>query len=168
LKWRWIAGAAALSLLLRASSRRGRAAEAAPQLRSHFARIARLRLVAACQSLDGRIEEQALGELFDWIVAEMCRRTGTCEIGELVHWAVSEGQEGADLVSAQVTRDSVERLPAPVLQAIDGCQGRLFAGVLLHETLMEAGRRSLPELRRHAAAEQRSLAPHRAFETPTA
>lgn len=152
MKWRWIAGAAAISLLLRASSRRGRAAQATPQLRRHFARIARLRLVAACQSLDGRIPERALGKLFDWIVAEMCRRTGTCDVRELVQWAVSEGQEGADAVSAQVTRDAVERLPAQALQAIDDCQGRLFAGVLLHETLMEAGRRALPELQRHAAA----------------
>lgn len=151
MKKRWIAAAAGLAFLLRSSSRKSQPT-ATPRMRRHFARVARLRLVAACPSLDGRIRERALYDSFDWIAAEMCRRTGSCDIGALMQWAIREGQERSDDVSAEVARDAVERLPAPVLRAIDGCQGRLFAGVLLHETLTEAGRRALPELQRYAAS----------------
>ena len=46
------------------------------------------------------------------------------------------------VVYDEVTRDAVDRLPAPVLAVIDDCQGRIVAGVILDQSLSESGRRT--------------------------
>jgi hypothetical protein len=142
-----VALAAAVLLLLRGSrQRRGR--RGADGLRAHFARVARLRLIAACPRLDGVLTEADLKLLFDWIFAELCRRTGTAGLRELVGWSLAQGQGRSAELNADVTRAAVDRLPQPALAEIDSCDGRTVAGVLLDEALTEAGHRYAPQLRR--------------------
>jgi hypothetical protein len=114
------------------------------EFRTHFPHIARLRLVAACPGLDGLLQETDLRMLFDWILLQLYGRTQTSGFGELMQWTVEHGESESLQLVAEVTRDSVDRLPAPVLEVIDGCEGRMVAGVILDQALSESGKRIRP------------------------
>ena len=87
--------------------------------------------------------------LFDWILLRIYGRTGTSGFGELMRWSVVHGQAETTALTADVSREAVERLPQPVLAVIDNCQGRAVAAVLIDQSLTEAGERIGPELARH-------------------
>lgn len=147
--WFGIAAALLFLFLLASWSRRQKQKAAVSGIRSHFPHIARLRLIAACPGLDGVLQETELRMLFDWILLQLCGRTQTSDFGQLMRWTVEHGEgETLQLVS-EVTRDAVDRLPAPVLQVIDGCEGRVLAGVLIDQSLSESGRKIQPELDRN-------------------
>jgi hypothetical protein len=141
--WLWISAGILVVLLASWARRRSQGATLA-QFRTHFPHIARLRLVAACPGLDGLLQEADLRILFDWILLEMNQRTQTANLRELMQWTVEQGEGEALQLVAEVTRDAVDRLPAPVLSVIDGCEGRTFAGVILDQALGESGRRMKP------------------------
>ena len=143
--WVWIAAAVVLAALLIAYVRGRRQKAALAAFRTHFPHIARLRLIAACPGLDGILQEAELRMLFDWIMLQLYGRTQTSGFGELMQWTMDHGESESLQLVAEVTRDAVDRLPAPVLEVIDGCEGRTVAGVILDQALGEAGRRSTPE-----------------------
>ena len=143
--WLWIAAAVVLILLL-ASLARGRKQKAAvATIRTHFPHVARLRLVAACPGLDGVLHEADLYMLFDWIMLQLYGRTHTSGFSELMQWSVQHGESESLELVAEVTRDAVDRLPAPVLHMIDGCEGRTVVGVILDQALSESSRRFRPK-----------------------
>ena len=131
----------AILVALASIGRRQKQREAVRSLRAQFGHIARLRLVAACQGLDGVLDEADLRFVFDWILIELCRRTRTSSLGELMQWPVKRGEPALAELTAEVTREAVDRLPRPVLAAIDTCEGRTVAGVILDEALTAAGQR---------------------------
>lgn len=139
----WLAVAAALLGLfwIGSLSRRNKQRETVAALRANFPPIARMRLVSACPGLEGVIQETDLRLLFDWILLQLYGRTGTPGIGELMQWTLEHGEGETLLLMAEVTRDAVDRLPAPVLAVIDGCEGRTLAAVLIDQSLTEAGER---------------------------
>lgn len=145
--WVWIAVAAAIAALLVIYARGRRQKAALSEFHTHFPRIARLRLVAACPGLDGILQEAELRMLFDWIMLQLYGRTHTSGFGELIQWTMDHGESESLQLVAEVTRDAVDRLPAPVLEVIDGCEGRTVAGVILDQALGESGRRSTPEMK---------------------
>ena len=65
-----------------------------------------------------------------------------------MQWSIDHGQSETTALTADVSREAVERLPQPVLAVIDNCQGREVAAVLIDQSLMEAGERIRPELDR--------------------
>jgi hypothetical protein len=65
-----------------------------------------------------------------------------------MQWTVEQGEGEALQLVAEVTRDAVDRLPAPVLAMIDGCEGRTVAGVILDQALSESGKRMNPSTAR--------------------
>ena len=142
--WVWIAIAVAIAALLVITVRGRRQKAALAEFRTHFPRIARLRLVAACPGLDGVLREAELRMLFDWIMLQLYGRTQTSGFGELMAWTIDHGESESLQLVAEVTRDAVDRLSAPVLELIDGCEGRTVAGVILDQALGESGRRSTP------------------------
>ena len=133
---------------LASTGRKAKQKEALAGLRREFPRIARLRLVAACPGLDGVLGEAELRMLFDWILLQSYGRTQTSNIGELMRWSVEHGAAASTALTADVSREAVERLPQPVLTVIDDCQGREVAAVLIDQSLTEAGERISPELNR--------------------
>lgn len=141
MKWLLIIGAVVLLFMFASARRRAKQRAAVRGLRQHFPHIARLRLVAACPGLDGLVDEASLRMLFDWMLIELYRRTGTSKFGELMRWHI-DNPGRADELMANVTRDAVDRLPAPVLAEIDTWKGRSMAAVILDESLIEAGRRT--------------------------
>ena len=149
--WLWIVAALVLLLLFASLARRRKQKAAVATLRTHFPHIARLRLVAACPGLDGVLHEADLRMLFDWIMLQFYGRTHTSGFGELMQWTIQHGEGESLQLVAEVTRDAVNRLPTPVLAVIDGCEGRIVAGVILDQALSESGRRFQPELQRPAA-----------------
>ena len=94
--------------------------------------------------------EADLRMLFDWILLRIYGRTGTSQFGELMQWSIKHGQAETTALIADVSREAVERLPQPVLAAIDNCQGRELAAVLIDQALTEAGERISPDLSRSA------------------
>ena len=148
MKWLLILAGIAVLIALASMGRRQKQRDAVRSLRTGFAHVARMRLVAACKGVDGVLDEADLRFLFDWIAIELCRRTGTSSLGELMHWSVNRGEAAVTELTADVTRQAVDRLPQPVLAAIDACEGRMVAGVILDEALTEAGQRLAPQLRR--------------------
>ena len=148
--WLWLILAIVVLVLLARLGRKQRQREAVAAIRRQFRHLARLRLVAACPGLDGVLDEASLGLLFDWILIELCRRTGTSGIGELMQWSIAKGEAEAARLTAEITREAVDRLPQPVLAVIDDCDGRTVVGVILDEALTEAGHRFAPELRKAA------------------
>ena len=146
--WLWIVAAAVLLLLLAGYARRRKQKAAVATLRTHFPHIARLRLVAACPGLDGVLHEADLRMLFDWIMLQFYGRTHTSGFGELMQWTTEHGEGETLQLVAEVTRDAVDRLPTPALAVIDGCEGRIVAGVILDQALSESGRRFQSELER--------------------
>ena len=112
------------------------------RLRDEFPKIGRLRLVAACPGLDGVLEQGDLRQLFDWIMIQLFRRSNTSSLTGLMNWSIKQGEEAANAMTAEVTREAVDRLPARSLAAIDECQGREFAAVVLDQALAEAGERA--------------------------
>jgi hypothetical protein len=144
----WLLLIAAIVALfwLASTGRKAKQKEAVAKLRREFPRIARLRLVAACPGLDGVLEEAELRMLFDWILLQMYGRTRASGLGELMQWSIDHGAEQTASLTADVALDAVQRLPQPVLQVIDNCQGRAVAAVLIDQSLTEAGERISPEL----------------------
>jgi hypothetical protein len=141
--WLWISGGVFVVLLASWARKRKQRATVA-EFRTHFPHIARLRLVAACPGLDGLLQETDLRMLFDWILLQLYGRTQTSSFGELMQWTVEQGEGEALQLVAEVTRDAVDRLPAPVLAVIDDCEGRTVAGVILDQALSESGKRIKP------------------------
>ena len=131
--------------------RKARQREAVKALRRQFPHIARLRLVSACPGLDGVLREAELRMLFDWMLLRLYGHTGTSGLGELMQWSLRHGEAETTALTAEISREAVERLPQPVLAAIDACEGRAVAAVLLDQALMEAGQRVAPKLRRETA-----------------
>lgn len=146
----WLVIAAALLLLFLAASwsRKRKQKAAVAGIRAHFPRIARLRLIAACPGLDGILQETELRLLFDWILVQLYGRTQTSDFGDLMRWTIEHGEGESLQLMSEVTRDAVDRLPAPVLQIIDGCEGRVLAAVIIDQALSETGRNIAPELNR--------------------
>jgi hypothetical protein len=144
--WLGIAAALLLIFLLASWGRKQKQKAAVTGIRIHFPHIARLRLVAACPGLDGVLQEMELRMLFDWILLQLYGRTRTSDFGDLMRWTIEHGEgETLELVS-EVTREAVDRLSSPVLQVIDNCEGRVFAGVLIDQAVSESGRKIAPEL----------------------
>ena len=141
--WLWIS-VGVLVVLLASWARNRKQRATVTEFRMHFPHIARLRLVAACPGLDGLLQESDLRMLFDWILLQLYGRTQTSGFGELMQWTVEQGEGEALQLVAEVTRDAVDRLPAPVLAVIDGCEGRTVAGVILDQALGESGKRMKP------------------------
>jgi hypothetical protein len=133
---------------LASTGRKAKQKEALAGLRREFPRIARLRLVAACPGLDGVLGEAELRMLFDWILLQSYGRTQTSDLGELMRWSVEHGAAESTVLTADLSREAIERLPKPVLTVIDDCQGRAVAAVLIDQSLTEAGERIRPELNR--------------------
>ena len=146
--WLLLILAAAALFWLASLGRKAKQREALTGLRREFPHIARLRLVAACPGLDGVLAEAELRMLFDWILLQIHGRTGTSDLGELMQWSVKHGEAETTALTADVSREAVERLPQPVLAIIDDCQGREVAAVLIDQSLTEAGERIKPELAR--------------------
>jgi len=144
--WLLLILAVAALFWLASIGRKAKQKQAVAGLRREFPRIARLRLVAACPGLDGVLGEADLRMLFDWILLRIYGRTGTSQFGELMQWSIKHGQAETTALTADVSREAVERLPQPVLAAIDNCQGRELAAVLIDQSLTEAGERIGPEL----------------------
>ena len=131
--------------------RSSRERQALAELRREFPRVARLRLVAACPGLDGLLEEADLRMLFDWILFQLYGRTGAASLDQLMQWSLKEGEARTTKLTADVSREAVGRLPKPVLAAIEACEGREVAAVLIDQALMEAGQRVAPRLKRTSA-----------------
>jgi hypothetical protein len=149
--WLLLALAAAALFWLASIGRKAKRREAVGGLRREFPRIARLRLVAACPGLDGVLADAELRMLFDWILLQLYGRTMTSDLGELMQWSVRHGVAETTALTADVSRLAVERLPRPVLAAIDNCQGRAVAAVLIDQSLTEAGERIRPIAGRDSA-----------------
>lgn len=147
----WIILALVLLFLLASIGRKQKQKDALSLIRRHFPHIARMRLIAACPGLQDVLEEAELRILFDWILIRLYRRTGASGLAELMQWSVAKGEAETARLTAEVTREAVDRLPRSVLAVIDDCKGRTFAAVLLDEALTEAGHRVSPELTRRAA-----------------
>lgn len=131
-----------------AMSRRAKQRAAVRGLRSQFPPIARAKLAAFFPSAAALLSDRLLQALFDWILQEMFRRTRTQSFGRLMQWAIENGSQIEPLTS-EIARAAVDRLPAPVLQKIDGESfGRDLAGGMIKNALDEAGTRIGPELNR--------------------
>ncbi|NUT01698.1 MAG: hypothetical protein HOP96_12065 [Sphingomonas sp.] len=141
MSWSWIAVAALAAVLLALAIRARKQRATVAAFRAQFPHIARLRLIAACPGLDGVLQETELRLLFDWILLQLYGRTQTSDFGELMHWTFEQGEAESLQLVAEVTRDAVDRLPAPVLEVIDACEGRTVAGVILDQSLSESGRK---------------------------
>jgi hypothetical protein len=139
--WISVLAAIAVVILIALAVRRQKEQAAVAAFRSCFPHIARLRLAAACPGLDGVLQETELRMLFDWILLQLHGRTHTSTYRELMQWTVEHGEAESLQLVAEVTRDAVDRLPAPVLAVIDDCQGRTVAGVILDQSLSESGRK---------------------------
>ena len=148
LGWLLLILAVAVLFWLASLGRKTKQREAVTKLRHEFPHIARLRLVAACPGLDGGLGEAELRMLFDWILLKLYGRTGTSNIGELMQWSMKHGEAETTALTADVSREAVERLPQPVLAVIDDCQGREVAAVLIDQSLTEAGERIRPKVDR--------------------
>ena len=146
--WLWFFLAIVLLFTLASFGRKQKQRAAVASIRGHFPRIARMRLIAACPNLEGVLDEASLRMLFDWILIAMYRRTGASDLGELMQWSLQKGDVEAARLTAEVTREAVDRLPQPVLQVIDDCGGRTVAGVLIDEALTESGHRHAPKLKK--------------------
>ncbi len=144
----WLLGLLLPLFALASLSRKAKQRSAVRGLREQFPLVARMRLAAAFPGIDGMVGEPDLGVLFDWILAEMCRRAGVRGFAGLMRWAVVHGDDAAGL-AADVSRAAVDRLPPPVLAVIDGSEGRLLAGVILDQALTESGTRIAPRLDKH-------------------
>ena len=149
--WLLLILAAAALFWLASLDRKAKQREALTGLRREFPHIARLRLVAACPGLDGVLGEAELRMLFDWILLQIHGRTGTSDLGELMQWSIQHGEAETTSLTADVSREAVDRLPQPVLAAIDTCKGREVAAGLIDQALGESGRKITPELNRKYA-----------------
>lgn len=139
--WLLLVLAVVVLFWLASLGRKAKQRKAVAGLRREFPRIARLRLVATCQGLDGVLEEAELRMLFDWILLQMHRRTGAANFGELMQWSLKHGEAETMSLTADISREAVDRLPRAVLTAIDACEGRALAAVLIDQSLSEAGER---------------------------
>ena len=147
MKWLLIFVVLVLIPALAAIGRRQGRRDAVRSLRTHFAHVARMRLVAVCPGLDGALDEAELRFLFDWILVESYRRTGAGNFNELMEWSLTRGEAETTRLTADIARQAVDRLSRSVLAVIDGCEGRTVAGVILDEALTEAGQRLAPHLK---------------------
>jgi predicted tellurium resistance membrane protein TerC len=150
MKWLLIIAAIVMLVLLARLGRHQKQRAAVAGIRRHFPAIARMRLIAACPGLEAVLQDAELRLVFDWILIEMYRRTGTSGLAQLMQWATKKGEAETERLTGEVAREAVDRLPQPVLAVIDDCEGRTVAGVILDEALTEAGHRFAPELRKLA------------------
>ena len=146
--WIILIAIVAFILFMAAKGKKTAQQEALARLRIEFPKVARLRLIAACPGLDGRLEESDLRPLFDWIMIQLFRRSNTSTLRGLMDWSVKQGEAAATALAAEVSREAVDRLPPRVLAGIDDCQGREFAAVVLDQALTEAGERAASKGRR--------------------
>ena len=146
--WLLLILAVAALFWLGSTGRKTKQTEALAKLRREFPRIARLRLVAACPGLDDVLGDAELRMLFDWILLRLHGRTRTSNLAELMQWSLKHGEAETTALTADASREAVERLPQPVLAVIDGCKGREVVAVLIDQSLTEAGERISPELDR--------------------
>jgi hypothetical protein len=147
--WPVLIGGAALLFAGAALSRRAKQRAAVAGLRREFPRIARMRLVAACPSLEGVIDEAMLRRVFDWMLIEMFRRAGVSSFGELMRWSVKQGEVETAWLAVQVTDEAARNLPLPVRSEIDRCGAGIMTSVILNDALTEAGQRISPELEQY-------------------
>ena len=150
MKSKWLLGGAGGVVLLAALDRRRRQQKqqtgAAARLRRQFPRIARMRLVGACPALDTHLRDHHLERIFDWVVDQLCRRSGACNFTALLEWATEQGQPAMNTLASDVSRDAVERLPRRALAIIDDCHGRAYAAAVLDLSLSEAAHRAAPDV----------------------
>jgi len=146
--WLLLVGVVAFVLFMAAKGKKTAQQEALGRLRNEFPKVGRLRLIAACPGLDGVLEEGELRQVFDWIMIQLFRRSNTSSLSGLMDWSVKQGEAAATAMTAEVSREAVGRLPQRVLTAIDDCQGREFAAVVLDQALTEAGERAVTARRR--------------------
>lgn len=146
--WLLLVGVVAFVLFMAAKGKKTAQQEALGRLRNEFPKVGRLRLIAACPGLDGVLEEGELRQVFDWIMIQLFRRSNTSSLSGLMDWSVKQGEAAATAMTAEVSREAVDRLPQRVLTAIDDCQGREFAAVVLDQALTEAGERAVTARRR--------------------
>ena len=138
--WLSVAAAVVIALVVAIYARQRKQRATVAAFRTRFPHIARLRLVAACPGLDGILQETELRMLFDWIFLQLYGRTHTSGYGELMQWTVEHGEAESLQLVAEVTREAVDRFSSPVLEVIDGCEGRTVAAVILDQSLSESGR----------------------------
>jgi hypothetical protein len=146
--WLLLFLAVAALFWLASLGRKAKQQEALAGLRREFPRIARLRLVSACPGLDGVLADAELRMLFDWMLLRLHGRTRTAQLRELLQWSIEHGQAATTALTADVSREAVQRLPQPVLAVIDDCHGREIAAVLIDQSLNEAGERIRPKVER--------------------
>jgi hypothetical protein len=142
--WRWVIGGAAALVVVATLGRRHRQDAAVAGLRSQFAPLARMRLVGACPGLDPVLDDAALAQLFDWMLEDFYRRTGTGDFAGLMRWSADHGPLAANDLSDRVTRLAVDRLPPAALEVIDDCNGRSYAALMIELALNDAGHRIAP------------------------
>jgi hypothetical protein len=146
--WLILIAIVAFILFMAAKGKKTAQQEAFGRLRAEFPKIGRLRLIAACPGLDGVLQEGDLRQVFDWIMIQLFRRSNTSSLSGLMDWSIKQGEAKATAMTAEVAREAVDRLPQRILTAIDDCQGREFAAVVLDQTLTEAGERAISAPRR--------------------
>jgi hypothetical protein len=142
----WIAALLILLFVLASWRRRAKPGAAVRGLRRLFPEIARLRLSAAFPGIEPALSEHLLALQFDWIFHAMCRHAGVTGFAGLMRWAVEQGEAATGMLSSEVARAAVDRLPAPALAIIDKSDGRLLAGVIIEQCLTEAGGRTVQDL----------------------
>lgn len=143
----WLIVGAGVLWALASTGRKERQRQVLAALRRQFPPIARMRLVGACAELDDVLDDASLEPVFDWMYAEMLRRTDSRDFGALMRWATGHEQAQRDALTQAVARDAVERLPRAALKSIDGCHGREFAAATLDLALFEAGQRAGAQVR---------------------
>ena len=146
--WIILIAIVAFILFMAAKGKKTAQQEALTRLRTEFPKVARLRLIAACPGLDGVLQESDTRHLFDWIMVQLFRRSNTSSLSGLMDWSIKQGEAAATAMTAEVSREAVDRLPPRVLAGIDECQGREFAAVVLDQALTEAGERATAKKRR--------------------
>ena len=146
--WIILIAIVAFIMFMAAKGRKTAQEEAIGRLRFQYPKIARLRLVSACPGLDGMLQESDMRPVFDWIMMQLFRRSNTSSLTGLMNWSLKQGEAAATAMTAEVCRAAVDRLPPRALAAIDDCQGREFAAVVLDQALTEAGERATAKKRR--------------------
>jgi hypothetical protein len=131
--------------------RRARQRAAVRGLRREFPRIAFRRLVGSFPEIEPAIGEPMLRSLFEWILCEIYRRTGTSGFGDLMRWEIENGSDELGDIAFKVSEEAVGKLPAPARKIIDTSEGRTLAGMIIDDSLTEAGSRIAPQLERDYA-----------------
>lgn len=108
-------------------------------MRERFPKAARQRLVASFPQLEPIVDDGPFVELFDWVFAEMFRRTGSRDLDELTRWSLEREPDTFDRLADQVICEAVGRLPANVLEVVDKSGCRQFATFKIQVALADCG-----------------------------